>query len=183
MASLAARLRRLAEQHPLLGADAHAPARAAALRGSAEHGFFDRVARAVSRSSAGGARLRAARRREAPRRLVEVRLTPRPRRLSAFERCLAKRQKRLSDARRQLAARWPLGGGGRLTARSAPQEPQLVSAARGGRLRERTRQRHRGSLVAALARAEHRTVAGCIRARLNEGSLYLWERAGGESAL
>src|SRR5258707_14865690 len=115
MASLAARLRRLAEQHPLLGADAHAPARAAALRGSAEHGFFDRVARAVSRSSAGGARLPAARRREAPRRVVEVRVTPRPPRLSSFGRCLGKRQKKLSDPPRQLAARWPLCGGGPLT--------------------------------------------------------------------
>src|SRR5258707_3912098 len=103
MASLAARLRRLAEQHPLLGADAYAPARPAALRGSAEYGFFDRVARAVSRSSAGGARLRAARRREAPRRLVEIPLTPRPRWLSAFQRCLATRQERLFDAPRQVA--------------------------------------------------------------------------------
>src|SRR5258707_1943924 len=102
MASLAARLRRLAEQHPLLGADAYAPARPAALRGSAEHGVFDRVACAVSRSSAGGARLRAARRREALRRLGEIRLTPRPRWRFAFEHCLATSQAQLFDARRQL---------------------------------------------------------------------------------
>ena len=56
-----------------------------------EHGVFDRVARAVPRSSAGRARVRAAGRGQAPRRLVEVWPAAGARRVAATGRRLAAR--------------------------------------------------------------------------------------------
>src|SRR5437764_15319807 len=129
MAAVAARLRRLVEQCPVLGADAHATASLAALRGPFEYGVFDRVARAVPGPSAGGTGVCAAGQRQTFGGLVEVRFAARARWISARQHRLAARQERFPHTRRQLVAGCSWLCGGAAPARSRAAQPAPVLAA------------------------------------------------------
>src|SRR5438270_5561468 len=104
MAAVAARVRRVAQQCPVLGAHPNATARVAALRGSPQYGVFDRVAGAVPRSSLGRVGVCTARRRQTVGWLVQVRDAPGPGRAAARVDRVAARQEGLSDASWAVAA-------------------------------------------------------------------------------
>src|SRR5690348_7142075 len=105
VAAVAARVRRLAQQCPLLGAHANAPAGPVALRGPTQHGVLDRIAGAIPGSSARRAGVRLARRGQALSRLVEVRHAARPGWALAKVHRVATRQEGFPNAA------WPLAAG------------------------------------------------------------------------